>query len=88
MRWHCVLIEHERLGQPLDATFRNMLLTEFRLAGEPADCRVYGRERGPGTHVYYFSQGASSAMKAFVDFWEGYECQEPNAAQAGLEVII
>ena len=35
--------------------------------GEPADCRVYGRERGTGTPVYYFSLGASSAMTAFVD---------------------
>jgi len=23
MSWYCVLVEHERLGQPLDATFRN-----------------------------------------------------------------
>jgi hypothetical protein len=88
MGWHCVLIEHERLGYPLDVTFRHMLMTEFQMAGEPADCRVYGRERGPGTYIYYFSPGAYKAMKAFVDFWDGYECHERNTAQAGLEVII
>jgi hypothetical protein len=88
MGWHCVFIEHQRLGQPLDATFRNMLIVEFRMAGEPADCRVYGREKGPGGHIYYFSPGAYKAMKAFVDFWDGYECHEPNADQADLEVVI
>ena len=88
MGWHCVLIEHERLGYPLDATFRHMLMAEYQSVGEPADCRVYGCEKGPGAHIYYFSPGAYQAMKAFVDFWEGYECREPNPAQAGLDLII
>ena len=87
MGWHCVLIEHERLGQPLDETFRHMLIEEYHAAGKPADCRIYGREGGPGTHIYYFSPGAYAAMKAFVDFWRGYECHEPKI-QAGLELII
>ena len=87
MGWHCVLIEHERLGQPLDATFRHMLVEEFRVAGEPAGCKVYGRQSTPGTHIYYFSPLAYVAMKAFVDFWKGYECHEPRV-MAGLETII
>ena len=87
MAWHCVLIEHERLGQPLDVTFRNMLRVDFQTAGEPADCRVYAREHGPRSHLYYFSPGAYKAMKAFVDFWQGYECQEPQFRK-GLDIII
>ena len=88
MGWHCVLIEHQRLGFPLDVTFRNMLQAEFRTAGRPTGCRIYGRETAPGVHIYYFSPEAYRAMKSFVDFWDGYECQEPDPAQAGLEVII
>jgi hypothetical protein len=88
MGWHCVLIEHERLGYPLDATFRNMLNADFQTAGRPAGCRVYGRETRPGAHIYYFSPGAYQALKAFVDFWDGYECREPDPEQAGLELIL
>lgn len=87
MGWYCVRIEHQRLGPPLDETFRNMLWAEFQYAGQPADCRVYGRETEPGAHIYYFSPKAYLAIKAFVDFWQGYECHEPQEKTA-LDLIL
>ena len=86
MSWYCVLIEHERLGKPLDATFRNMLVDEFQKADCPADWVIFRRGAQPGVNVYYFSPHTYMAMKPFVDFWHGYECKPPSI-QAPLDII-
>ena len=87
MGWYCVHIEHIRLSNALNVTFRNLLLQEYRSLGEPANCRVYRRQRVDGSNTYYFSPGAYEALKAFVNFWEGHECAQPTDA-IGLEAII
>jgi len=86
LEWHCVHIEHKRLAHPLDVTFRNMLIQEYRNFGEPADCRVYRKSHGDGARTYFFSPAASEHMEIFLNFWEAFECPEP--ANSGLEVIL
>ena len=85
MGWNCVHIEHKRLAIPLDVTFRNMLIDEYRHLGAPANCRVY-RRRHVGAHTYYFCPTTSEAMEAFLNFWEAFECPQPNVGE--LEAII
>ena len=87
MGWHCVHIEHMRLSNALNVTFRNMLLAEYRSLGTPADCRVYRRRHPDAAITYYFSPNAFESMSAFVEFWNGYACPEPTDF-IGLEVII
>jgi len=86
LEWHCVHIEHKRLAHPLDVTFRNMLIQEYRHFGEPADCRVYRKSHGDGARTYFFSPAASEHMEIFLNFWEAFECPEPAVLE--LETII
>ena len=84
-----MLIEHERLGYPLDATFRNMLNADFQSAGRPAGSRVYGRETAPGTHIYYFSPGTYRALKANPFFIRAREkTAKRDALQNVASVVI
>jgi len=84
--WHCVHIEHKRLAHPLDVTFRNMLMQEYRNFGEPADCRVYRKRHFDGGTTYFFSPEASEHMEIFLNFWEAFECPAPSLL--GLEIIV
>jgi hypothetical protein len=86
LEWRCVHIQHKRLAYPLDVTFRNMLIQEYRSFGEPADCRVYRKSHGDGAKTYFFSPAASEHMEIFLNFWGAMECPEPHTS--GLEVIV
>ena len=87
MGWYCVHVEHQRLSTPLNTTFRNMVLAEYRKLGEPVNCRVYRRQHVNSSVTYYFSPGAYETLAALVNFWHGTECPEP-ADHIGLEVMI
>ena len=87
MGWYCVHIEHMRLSDPLNVTFRNLLIGEYRSLGQPSNCRVHRRRHMNSSVTYYFSPGAYEAMTAFVSFWKGTECAEPTDS-IGLEAII
>jgi hypothetical protein len=87
MGWCCVHIAHTRVARAVNVTFRNMLIDEYRILGEPKDCHVYRRVRPDDSCSYFFSPAAAGAMEAFVNFWEGYECDEPtNLAQ--MDILI
>ena len=85
--WHCVHIEQTRLINAFDATFRNMLKTEYRALGEPDGCEVYRRTDSRSGYWYFFSPKAAEAMKAFAYFWKAFGC-EPPASFEDLETII
>lgn len=87
MGWYCVYIEHMRLTDAVNTTFRNMLIDEYRDKGQPRDCRVYLRADPKGGYSYYFSPVAAKTLEKFMRFWEGFGCPEPtNLLQ--MEVVV
>lgn len=78
MGWYCVHIDHKRLAAPVNHTFRNMLIAEYRALGEPKDCRVYRDFHTDGSFSYLFSPAAAEKMAVFVDFWEAFGISEPT----------
>ena len=86
MDWYCVHIEHIRAATAVNATFRKMLLDEYRDVGQPRDCHVY-HDSTPGGDFYYFSPGAAQALKSLRDFWKGFEVPEPALWNQMEEVV-
>ena len=86
MSWYCVHIEHIRVAKAVNATFRNMLIDEYRKQGSPRGCHVY-LNSAPGGYFYYFSPAAAEALKVFMRFWEGYGVPEPTHWHQ-MEVVI
>ncbi len=87
MGWYCVPIEHMRLTNTVNTTFRKMLNDEYREHGEPRGCRVYLRSDPDGGYVYFFSPAAAASLERLIKFWEGFGCPQPvNLDQ--MEVVL
>ena len=78
MGWYCVHIDHKRLAAPVNHTFRNMLIAEYRDLGEPPECRVYRDFHTDGSYSYVFSPAAAAKLAVFIDFWEAFGISEPT----------
>jgi len=76
--WICVHIEHERLCEAVNVTFRNMLIAEYREFGEPKDCRVFREFHTNGSYSYFFSPTAAETFEALLNFWNGFTVSPPT----------
>src|SRR6185503_20169213 len=76
--WICVHIEHERLCEAVNVTFRNMLIAEYREFGEPKDCRVFREFHTNGSYSYFFSPTAAETLGALINFWNGFTVSPPT----------
>lgn len=86
MGWYCVHIEHIRVEKATNATFRKMLIEEYRGHNSPHACHVYV-DRTPGGYFYFFSPDAGEILESFVEFWKGFECPEPTDLER-MELVI
>ena len=76
--WVCVHIEHERLSEAVNVTFRNMLISEYREFGEPKHCRVFREFHANGSYSYFFSPTAAETFEALINFWNGFTVSQPT----------
>ena len=86
MGWYCVHIENIRACEGGNATFRKMLIDDYRFIGQPPNCRVYLDSAVSG-YFCYFSPAAAKALEAFIDFWEGFGIPAPNDLHK-MEVVL
>ena len=87
MQWYCVRIDHVRLAIPINVTFRNMLVDEYRDLGEPSHFRVYRRGNSNGPFSYFFPPDTAAMVMAFLNFWNAYAVSEPEGLEE-MEVVI
>src|SRR5882672_2709844 len=85
--WVCVHIEHERLSEAINVTFRNMLISEYREFGEPKDCRVFRDYHTNGAYSYFFSPAAAEKLAALIDLWNGFGVSDPTNLSHMTQIV-
>ena len=85
--WYCVHIEHERLCEAINVTFRNMLIAEYRAFDEPKECRVFRDYHTNGSYSYYFSPAAADKLAALIELWNGFGVSDPTNLSHMTQIV-